>query len=169
MISQSMFLPRSSSWGDPPDFKKRSGKTTAESIPEIKSRVDLKKKKKKDFFFYHSRSTPIKHCLIGLSRTKTKIHNNLSVQELNKLVAERWVGRCLPLRLINSLSSSFRIKIKLVPTADKKDSLQLSQLLEKNKDSLRLALASLDHIVQKCKRNVWMQCSFQPLSHFIDI
>lgn len=167
MISQSMFLPRSSSWGDLPDFKKRSGKTTVESIPEIKSQMDLKKKK--DFFFYHPRSTPIKHCLIGLSQTKTKIHNNLSVQELNKLVVERWVGRCLPLRLINSLSSSFRIKIKLVPTADKKDLLQLSQLLEKNKDSLHLALASLDHILQKHKRNVWMQCSFQPLSHFVDI
>ena len=40
----------------------------------------------------------------------------------------------MSLRFMNSLSSSFRIKIKLVPTAAKKELVKLSQLLKKNRD-----------------------------------
>lgn len=60
----------------------------------------------------------------------------------SKLVAVGWVGRRLLLWLINLLSSSFRIKAKLVSTADKKDLLKLSQVSKKNKDFLCLVLAS---------------------------
>lgn len=85
-----------------------------------------------------------------------------------KLVVISPVGRYLPLILINSLSSSTRIKIKLLPRADGKELFKLSQLLKQNEDFLSPVLSSLDGILQKKKQIVWMQCS-SPFSHFTHI
>ena len=62
--------------------------------------------------------------------------------------------------LINTLYSSSRIKIKLLPRADKKELFKLSQLWKQNKGFLRSVLSSLDGFFQEKKSDVWMQCSF---------
>ena len=68
-----------------------------------------------------------------------------------KLVVISPVGRYLPLILINSLSSSTRIKIKLLPRADGKELFKLSQLLKQNEDFLSPVLSSLDGILHTTK------------------
>ena len=65
--------------------------------------------------------------------------------------------------LINTLYSSSRIKIKLIPRADKKELFKLSQLWKQNKGFLRSVLPSLDgFLFFPRKRSGMFKCNAPP-------